>query len=145
MAPDMRMGRGMGHIRNSLVLSRRSLMASTPDPISCLTVANVSIKLNVLSWLSSLGSISTLTASFALQDQHPIPIILSPNSSILSPIACLMPSSRAEVLTSPLWHLNPDSLHCYLSVPLPPSCLVLKCYLLSSPPVTSCNAYLSSN
>ncbi len=72
-------GRGMMRLRIGLVLPRRSL-AATPDTTSCLTVANVPIHV-----LSSLDSFSTLTASFALQAQHPLPITLRPHSSIQSP------------------------------------------------------------
>ncbi len=56
---------------------------------------------------SSLDSISTLTASFALQDQHPLPIALRPHSSIPSPSL----SHAMFRVWSPnifsLWHPNP--------------------------------------
>ncbi len=54
-------------------------------------------------------------------------------------LACLMPCSRSELLTSSLtlWLPNPDSPHWYLSVPVPPFCIVLIYYWLTSPPITS--------
>ena len=69
----------MGHKSNGLILPQRSL-ASTPEPTFCLAVADIPIHV-----LSCLNSISTLTASFALQDQHRFPITLRLHPSILFP------------------------------------------------------------
>ncbi len=65
------------------------------------------------------------------------PITLRPYSSILSPSLshAMFPVWSPSIFS--LWHPNPDSLHCYLSVPLTPSCLVLKCHWLTSTPITS--------
>ncbi len=111
MAPDMgKRAGGMGQVRNRLFLPRRSL-ASTPDPTSCLDVAYVPIY--VLTLLSSLDSNSTLTTSFVLQDQHPLPITLCPHSSTPSPSLshAMFPVWSPHIF--PLWHPNPASLHCY--------------------------------
>ncbi len=101
-----------------------------PDLLSLLSIA-----LSYPYYPSSAPLLPQPASSFRISTHFRL--ILGPHSFLSSPSPVIRHVPGPSPNVFPLRHPNADPLHCYLPVPLPPSCLDLKCHWLTSPPITS--------